>query len=276
MWFLIKSINYMGNVVLPRHSEKASRTSDAIRHLKRPTTMTDLKVFFGLCHIFKRVVSDFSSVSAHFNKKIQKYQSARIGHLTQEETATMKYLQNKLNLSQTLASSGHDGAYTFVTDARNLQAGRTLLQEQENKTTRPNGYWSRALRDTKCAYDTTHHECHVVVWVKLSLQGYFMGKILPSVPFLTPCSRFWTCQMPLACWHAGGSVCLSSASTQFIELVCRSKLGASYHYYRTGGKDYAEFNSGTSAAANNFSNNKNESNNTLLDTVCQICQRKER
>lgn len=46
------SINYPGHVIWPRDFRTASHTFDAIRKLKSPTTVTELKSFFGARNVF--------------------------------------------------------------------------------------------------------------------------------------------------------------------------------------------------------------------------------
>ena len=45
--------------------------------------------------------------------------------------------------------------YTLDTDACGHQVGCTLLQEQPEGSTRPVGYWSRALTEAERNYTTT-------------------------------------------------------------------------------------------------------------------------
>lgn len=54
--FFGESINYLGHVIFPRSLRIASHTTDAIRKLQPPTSLTKLRSFVGLCSVFRRLV----------------------------------------------------------------------------------------------------------------------------------------------------------------------------------------------------------------------------
>jgi RNase H-like domain found in reverse transcriptase len=50
------------------------------------------------------------------------------------------------------------------TDASNAQLGVQLLQEEEGKTVRPVGFWSRQCNKAESNYSATEKEALAVVW----------------------------------------------------------------------------------------------------------------
>ncbi len=62
--------------------------------------------------------------------------------------------------------------YTIHVDASKSQLGCALLQEQEERTLMPVGYWSRTLIPAELNYSTTERECVWVVWAVLHLRPY--------------------------------------------------------------------------------------------------------
>ena len=65
--------------------------------------------------------------------------------------------------------------YKLNTDACAYQVGCCLLQEQENKTWHPIGYFSRSLTDAERNYSASERECLAVVWCVFMLRPYLLG-----------------------------------------------------------------------------------------------------
>lgn len=61
---------------------------------------------------------------------------------------------------------------TLDTNARNVQIGWVLQQQQPEKTTKPIKYWSRSLTDTEREYSTMQRECLAIVWSVILLRPY--------------------------------------------------------------------------------------------------------
>ena len=68
-----------------------------------------------------------------------------------------------------------DRLYTVETDANADQLGCILLQEQEDKSLRPVGYFSKTLTPAERNYDTTERECLAIIWAVVLLRPYLDG-----------------------------------------------------------------------------------------------------
>ena len=174
-FFFTDNIDYLGHVIRPGTLEIAPKATEAIKNLKPPKNVTELRSFLGLCNVFRRFVPNFSRIAAPLNKKLKKGEPQHFDHLTDEELSAMKDLQDKLITPPVLALPRPNGRITIDTDACAYQVGCVLLQEQEDQTVKPIGYWSRSLTDAERRYDTTQRECLAVVWAILLLRPYLEG-----------------------------------------------------------------------------------------------------
>lgn len=59
----VKTVDYQGHVIRPRRLEIASHSTDAIHGLQKPTNITELQSFSGLCNILRQFVPNFCKTS---------------------------------------------------------------------------------------------------------------------------------------------------------------------------------------------------------------------
>lgn len=87
----------------------------------------------------------------------------------------MDTLKEKLVSPPLLTLPKQQGISNFGTDACDRQVGCVLLEKQDDGKDQPIRYWSRACKATEKYLDTTHRECHAVVWTVLLLQPNLEG-----------------------------------------------------------------------------------------------------
>lgn len=121
--------------------------TDAVTTLKRPSTLTEPRLFLGLCNVFTRIAPNFSILAAVPNNKLGKDQPKQFEPLDGEERAAVTLLKRFVIRSPVLALPRAKGWYRPNTDVCDKQIGCVLLQEQEEGRNRAVGYWSRTLND---------------------------------------------------------------------------------------------------------------------------------
>lgn len=125
------SFHYLRYIIRAKRSENASHLSDAIRQLISTTILKELKSFLGICSTSAWFVSSFVHVEAPFSKKLQEYQAKRLVQQTQEGTASMNSLQEKLIPPPIPALLHHDGRHSLATKACN--AGQLFTETRRQK-----------------------------------------------------------------------------------------------------------------------------------------------
>ena len=173
--FFSQEVDYLGHVIFPGKLAVSTKTCEAVERFRPLRTTTDVRSFLGLCNVFRRFMPNFARMSAPLNKKLEKGQPAKFDELNAEETKAFEDLKGLLIAPPVLALPKAEGKYTVDTDACDLQVGCVLLQEQEDGTNRPVGYWSRTLTKPEKAYTVTERECLAVVWAVLLLRPYLEG-----------------------------------------------------------------------------------------------------
>ena len=174
--FFQASVDYLGHVIRPGKLEVSTRTCDAIKRAKPPTTQTGIRSFIGLCNVFRRFVPNFARIATPLNRKLEKGQPFNFEVLTDPEYAAFEELKRRLVSPPILALPKRDGQYKLDTDACDTQVGSTLLQDQGGGDFHPVGYWSRALTKQEREYTTTEKECLAIVWSILLLRPYLEGQ----------------------------------------------------------------------------------------------------
>ena len=174
--FFQASVDYLGHVIRPGKLEVSTRTCDAIKQAKPPTTQTGIRSFIGLCNVFRRFVPNFARIATPLNRKLEKGQPFNFETLTDAEYAAFEELKRRLVSPPILALPKRDGQYKLDTDACDTQVGSTLLQDQGGGEFHPVGYWSRALTKQERDYTTTEKECLAIVWSILLLRPYLEGQ----------------------------------------------------------------------------------------------------
>lgn len=150
-WLLVSRISSNTSRCL----EIASQTTYTTRGIQKPTNFTELRSFLDICNALRRLVECFARQAASLKNKLWKNKPTKFGLLTEKGLKTMNALEEALVSPPVLAWSNSTGNMTFNTDVCDKQVRRVLLQEQEDKTTWPIGYWSCAINDSELK--TTQH-----------------------------------------------------------------------------------------------------------------------
>lgn len=132
-----ETINYQGHVIRPRGLEFASHTTDAIRELQPPTSLTELRSFFGLCTVFRRFVPQFVRVAVPLKRQLRKVQPSTFEPLNEEEMAALIALKKALVSLSSLAVfalPNFTSHVTLDTHACAVRVGCVLLQKQSDDT----------------------------------------------------------------------------------------------------------------------------------------------
>lgn len=144
--------------------------------MKCPTNTTELRSSFGLCNVYRRLVSNFAREAAPVNRKRRKREPTKFDLDEKGRTAVDELKGNLMN-PPILSLPRDDNPFVIKTDACDKQVGSALLQsQQDEKDLRQIGYWSRALNDAERRYDKTQHEYLGVVWTVLMRLLYVEGR----------------------------------------------------------------------------------------------------
>lgn len=96
VFFPSGTIDCLRAVICPGKLEIPVRTSGAIRNLKGPRHLTDIRSLLGLCNAFCRLHLNFARIADPLNRNFHKNQSKSIEDVTYEERNPLTTLKNFL------------------------------------------------------------------------------------------------------------------------------------------------------------------------------------
>ena len=170
--FFVKSVDYLGHVIRPGVLQVAQKNVEAIRLAKPPRTQRQLRSFLGLCNVYRRFVKNFAHIAAPLTALTKKEQSFTLDPFSQEQLRAFQALKKSLTTTPILRLPRADLPFSVDTDASDYQVGCALMQEHEDKTRHPVGYWSRTLNPAERNYSASERECLAVVWALTILRPY--------------------------------------------------------------------------------------------------------
>lgn len=91
--FIADTIAYLRYVIRPCRLEISQDATHEIHGLKKPTKITNLKYFLGLCNLFRLSVPNFARIVATLNARLRKDEPAKFGSLSDVEKKSMTDLQ---------------------------------------------------------------------------------------------------------------------------------------------------------------------------------------
>jgi len=149
---------------------------NALKHAKFLTTKIQVKIFLGMCNVYRRFVKDFAKRAKPLNSLTRAEISLDLPPSTDVTIAAFADLQNALLRPPVLALPKADRKLVVDSDACADQVGCTLLHEEPGKLLHPVGYWSRGLTAADQNYSTSERECLGAVWAALKLRHFLDGQ----------------------------------------------------------------------------------------------------
>lgn len=170
--FFSEKIIYFGHVLSPRRRKIAFNKTDAIHRLKRQISFRKLRSFLGVRTVFRCFIPNLTRKLAALNEKLWKSQPFVIKTLSKMQITSLTTLINALISHTVLALSKSTSPMTPDVDTCDAQIGCVPSQQQPDELSKPIGYWSRSLTDTKNTYDTPQNKYFEIVRSVLSLCVY--------------------------------------------------------------------------------------------------------
>lgn len=124
---LSETINFLGSIIRSTRLEISSHTTVAVKRLKVPRNVIDLKMVLGICSVFKRFLQNFARIASQLNNKLKEKQQFNLV-LNEKELPAIKCLQLELISAPVLALTYAEGRMTLDTDASEVRVGNVLLQ----------------------------------------------------------------------------------------------------------------------------------------------------
>lgn len=152
-------IDFLGYEVSSKGLRPLDEKIEAISNFPKPETVEELRRFLGMLNFYRSHIPNavkHQSILNSYLHNSKKKDKTRIEWTTNAEDAFLQCKQD-LQKAVTLSYPCDDVPYALMSDASNNCVG-AVLQQRENNSWKPIGYFSKALTETQQNYATYDRE----------------------------------------------------------------------------------------------------------------------
>jgi transposase InsO family protein len=161
--FAAEQVQYLGLKVGAAGVEVDRSKTAAVEEARAPRTRTALRRFLGMTGYYRKFIDQYAKKAAPLTKYL-KEDTAEPFDLGVEALEAHQNLKTAIVTAPVLALPKSKGMFVLETDASASQLGVQLLQEQDDSTWRPIGFWSRQCNSAESNYSPTEREALAIVW----------------------------------------------------------------------------------------------------------------
>ncbi len=170
-WLFQEKVTYLGHVIGHEGIATDLTKVEAVSSWPRPSNITELRSFVGLCSYYRKFVPHFADIARPL------YVAANQKQFTWSAEADIAFrtLKKALTSSPILGFPRPEGQLILDTDASNFAVGAVLSQVQEGQE-RVLAYYSQVLNRPEQNYCVSRRELVAVVKGVLHLHHYLYGR----------------------------------------------------------------------------------------------------
>ena len=168
-----REVKYLGHVVSGEGISPDPGKIDAVKSWPRPTSVTEVKSFLGLCSYYRRFVPSFADIAHPL------HQCTTTSPFFWKPEADVAFNKLKQALTEAPVLAYPDPAFSFTldTDASGTGIGGVLSQQSPgDEQERVIAYFSRALSSQERHYCVTRRELLAVVKAIKHFHAYLYGR----------------------------------------------------------------------------------------------------
>jgi len=185
--FGVTSVNFLDHVIDQSGIQADPDKTLAIREMKPPTTVSELRRFMGMVNQLGKFTPNLAQLTQPLRELLGKNTTWVWGPSQSEAFSLVK---EELSKPTTLALYDPKVPTKVSADASSYGLGAVLTQEMESKW-RPVAYASRSMTDTEKRYAQIEKEALAITWACKKFSDYILGKSItietdhkPLVPLL--------------------------------------------------------------------------------------------
>ena len=167
-----QKVQYLGHIVSEEGIATDPEKTESIRKWHRPSNVTELRSFLGLCSYYRRFVPEFASIARPLIKLTEKSSQFE---WTDDQEESWRILKEKLMSPPILKYPDPEVPFVLDTDASDFGIGAVLSQVQDGEE-RVVAYGSRVLTKQERRYCVTRRELLAVVHFIKYFRHYLVGK----------------------------------------------------------------------------------------------------
>ena len=179
--FMQRETKYLGFIINENGVKPDPAKVEAIRSLKPPETVREVRSFIGMTSFYRRFIPNFSKIAEPIIKLTKKYAKF---HWTNECQKAFDYLKESLSIVPLLAYPDVNKPYTLYTDASNTCIGACLTQNctsDKNQlygvanNEKPIFFLSHRLSRTQEKWPIIEKEAYAIHYALQKLDHYLHG-----------------------------------------------------------------------------------------------------
>lgn len=180
--FLKTQTEFLGFLITNQGIKPNPNKIIAIRNIKKPENLKDLKSFLGLASYYRRFIRDFAKIAKPLtnltrgdNAQTRANQSKKVKiNMNEKEIEAFRHIKELLTSSEILVFPDFKKPFILTTDASSFAIGAVLSQGEIGKD-RPITYISRSLNTTEENYAANEKEMLAIIWALDNLRNYLYG-----------------------------------------------------------------------------------------------------
>ena len=150
--------------------------TEVIRNWPCPSSVREIRGFFGLCSFFRRAIKDFSILSSDLNKLVRKNSGYTKGPLPEQAKQSFLRLQKALISKPCLAAVNFNKEFILTCDASATHYGACLSQKGADNIERPCAYASKLLSEKEAKQAPGFRERASLAFALRHFNPYLVGK----------------------------------------------------------------------------------------------------
>lgn len=166
-------VEYLGHRVTKDGIKMNEGKIEAIKGLKAPENIKDLRRFMGMTSWYRKFIPKYSEIMSPMIELLKK--DKKFSWSKEQENAFQR-IKEIVSEDPVLAKVNFSEAFILKTDASDVGLGAVLMQEVDG-VERAIMYASRSLLPAETRYTTSEKECLAVVWgirkMRAFLEGYY-------------------------------------------------------------------------------------------------------
>jgi len=129
-----KEVQHLGNIVKAGQLLVKKKSMKGLAQALSPRNHTEHKSFLGMCDVYTRFIKVYAPISNPLTELTNKTLSEVLLILEVQQVKAFRYLTERLASTPISALPRLEGLFVLDTDARAVQVGCTLLQQQPDKS----------------------------------------------------------------------------------------------------------------------------------------------
>jgi len=180
--FGARNVQYLGFRLTPKGILPGKDKLEAVRGMKPPGSVTEVRQFLGLCNYFRTHVRNFSTIAGPLNLLTSKKAGWRGGPLPPDAKRSFTMLQQALTKEPVVAYPKKDREFHLIVDAATGGAdtsggfGAILGQNDDQGQLKVVAYASRSLKDHERNYTPYLAEMNAAAWAIDHFDVYLRGR----------------------------------------------------------------------------------------------------